>query len=185
MSRSSDGDERSAARPASILWTGNAEAVPLADVPCVAPADFEEVAVGLCSRGCRLTALSALPESGSPFATARGMLAVLADDQDARLGLVRTEVPDRKDYPALAASLPQAQAFEREIHETSGLFPAGHPWLKPLRRHGDLESLAGREGTGPPHPFFRVEGEGIHEVAVGPVHAGIMPLGLYCNRTPG
>jgi Ni,Fe-hydrogenase III large subunit len=179
MSRSNGEGGRSAARPAGILWAGNAEAVPLADVPCVPAADFADLAVELCSRGCRLSVLCALAEGGPPAANAPGMLAVLADDQEARLGLVRTELPDRRDYPALAGRLPQAQAFEREIYETTRLVPAGHPWLKPLRRHGDLESLAGRERGGPPHPFFRVEGAGIHEVAVGPVHAGIIEPGHF------
>ena len=51
--------------------------------------------------------------------------------------------------------------------------PDGHPWLKSLRRHPELGAApdgVGAEG----HAFFRVEGSGIHEVAVGPVHAGII-----------
>jgi Ni,Fe-hydrogenase III large subunit len=105
---------------------------------------------------------------------------VLADDARGGVGLVRTRVPDGRRYPALSAELPQAQAFERELLEDHGIHPDGHPWLKPLRRHSDLEARSGDGGgAAPAHPFFRVEGSGIHEVAVGPVHAGIIGPGHF------
>jgi Ni,Fe-hydrogenase III large subunit len=79
-------------------------------------------------------------------------------------------------YPALTVDAPAAQALERELFETHGIRPQGHPWLKPLRRHADLEPAA---AGAPVHDFFRVEGPGIHEVAVGPVHAGIIEPGHF------
>jgi Ni,Fe-hydrogenase III large subunit len=57
--------------------------------------------------------------------------------------------------------------------EELGIAADGHPWPKPLRRHAALG------GGGPAREFFRVEGEGIHEVAVGPVHAGIIEPGHF------
>jgi len=93
--------------------------------------------------------------------------------------LLRTQVPDSRSYPALSTELPQAQAFERELFEDQGIHPVGHPWLKPLRRHADLEARSEYGGAGAPHSFFRVEGPGIHEVAVGPVHAGIIEPGHF------
>src|SRR5690606_37394011 len=61
--------------------------------------------------------------------------------------------------------------FERELHELHGLSITGHPWLKPLRAHAGL--------AGGSHPFFQVKGPGVHEVAVGPVHAGIIEPGHF------
>ncbi len=162
-----------------VLWTGNHQAVRLADVPRVPARTFAEVAAELCVGGCRLSALSALPEVASRSGRTREILAVLADDQRARLALVRTEIPDGRGYPALTARLPQAQAFERELCEADGILPTGHPWLKPLRRHGELEFPGPPDAASSPHPFFRVDGEGIHEVAVGPVHAGIIEPGHF------
>lgn len=69
-------------------------------------------------------------------------------------------------YESLTPGLPQAHLFERELFEDYGIFPVGHPWLKPIRKHGD-------------YPFYSVEGEEIHEVAVGPVHAGIIEPGHF------
>jgi len=157
-----------------LLWSGNARAVEIDAVPRVPAAELADRCAELCASGGRLSALLVLPEAGASRTGARDLLAVIADDQRARLALARTEVRAGQSYAALSARLPQAQAFEREIFETAGLVPAGHPWLKPLRRHADLERLAGHLPTGPAHPFFRVDGHGIHEVAVGPVHAGII-----------
>ena len=55
--------------------------------------------------------------------------------------------------------------------------PEGHPWLKPVRR-----TTAPRPPMG---EFFRVDGREIHEVAVGPVHAGIIEPGHFRFQCAG
>lgn len=152
-------------------WAKNGKAVPIADVRPVPLGAFRQACLSACATTGRLSALFVVPR-GAP---APGELwAVLSHDSRGRLALVRAELPADRRYPALSAELPQAQAFEREIFEEHGVEPVGHPWLKPLRRHAEL-SL----GSGPRHDFFRVEGAGIHEVAVGPVHAGIIEPGHF------
>jgi Ni,Fe-hydrogenase III large subunit len=150
--------------------TRNNLALPLRDVPRVSPEDFHTLCAETCSRGARIAALCVLPSTDSE---AREILAVLAQDSRGELGLLRAAIGTDGRYPALSTALPQAQAFEREIFEEDGIVPEGHPWLKPLRRHSDLEGGPER------HPFFRVEGDGVHEVAVGPVHAGIIEPGHF------
>jgi Ni,Fe-hydrogenase III large subunit len=61
--------------------------------------------------------------------------------------------------------VPQVHLFERELEEQLGVVPEGHPWRKPVRE--------------PTTGFFAVEGEEVHEVAVGPVHAGIIEPGHF------
>jgi Ni,Fe-hydrogenase III large subunit len=162
---------------AGVLWGKNGLAVQLGEVPLVLPAVFKRTCVDVCSRGARLAALCTLPPRNRD---PEEMLAVLADDARGSLGFVRAQVPASRRYPALSAELPQAQAFERELLEDHGIHPEGHPWPKPLRKHADLESGSGRdEEASTQHPFFRVEGDGIHEVAVGPVHAGIIEPGHF------
>jgi Ni,Fe-hydrogenase III large subunit len=106
-------------------------------------------------------------------------VAILANDASGQLELLRTTTGASRSFPSLTPLLPQAQAFERDLFERCGPKPEGHPWLKSLRRHAELE----RNGTGGPaaaeHPFFQVQGEDIHEVAVGPVHAGIIEPGHF------
>jgi Ni,Fe-hydrogenase III large subunit len=151
----------------------------MADVPEAAPGVFWSAIVERCRGGTRLAALLALPEPADARRGGSELLAVLADDARCGLELIRTRIPDRM-YPSLSSELPQAQAFERELFEEHGIIPVGHPWLKPLRRHDDLEPPGLRpDRPTPPHPFFRVEGAGIHEVAVGPVHAGVIEPGHF------
>jgi len=160
-----------------ISVSKNGFAVPLGDLRAVSIDSFRSAITGSCRRGTRLVSLFLLPaEKG----TAGELLAVLADDKGGRLGLVRGMLPSSRSYESLTKELPQAQLFERELYENHGIVPEGHPWLKPVRRHADLEDpKKGSESAAPPHEFFRVEGEGIHEVAVGPVHAGVIEPGHF------
>ena len=124
----------------------------------------EEMADGIRS-GEWLASLSAVPVGGVPH-----LLAVMVEPRAGRLHLMMTR-PGEK-YPALSNEVPQAHRFEREIFEQTGIVPEGHQWLKPLRynRPGDRPGVT---------DFFRVEGEEVHEVAVGPVHAGVIEPGHF------
>jgi Ni,Fe-hydrogenase III large subunit len=74
-------------------------------------------------------------------------------------------------YPALTPRFPQAHMFERELWEQHGLVPEDHPWLKPVRLD---------RGMGPAVvDFFQVGGGEVHDVAVGPVHAGVIEPGHF------
>jgi Ni,Fe-hydrogenase III large subunit len=73
------------------------------------------------------------------------------------------------------------EKFEREIHENYGIAYTDHPWLKPVRfpfdRYNKNSTVAG-------YPFFNIESEELHEVGVGPIHAGIIEPGHFrfiCN----
>ena len=79
---------------------------------------------------------------------------------------------------------PEAHLFERELAEQFGLRPEGHPWLKPVRfqhsqRPGPLVAPFGTESSVGVTDFFRVKGEEMREVAVGPVHAGVIEPGHF------
>ena len=111
---------------------------------------------------------------------------MLADDERAALGVSSAVVGT--SYPALTPECPQAHLFEREIAEQCGVTPEGHPWLKPVRRHPPDHLPAGRAAAGPDreaYPFFQVAGEEVHEVAVGPVHAGIIEPGHFRFQAHG
>jgi len=91
--------------------------------------------------------------------------------------------------PSLATRSFAASRFEREVHDLFGIVPQGHPdprrlalhqfWpdgYHPLRR--DAAAPAFRD-EGQPFPFRVVEGAGIVEIPVGPVHAGIIEPGHF------
>ena len=97
---------------------------------------------------------------------------------------------DAPRYPSLATRSFAASRFEREIADLLGLEAVGHPdprrlalhqfWpagYHPLRR--DTVARTDFVDDGQPFPFRRVEGAGIFEITVGPVHAGIIEPGHF------
>jgi Ni,Fe-hydrogenase III large subunit len=109
---------------------------------------------------------------------------VLAADEEGLLEYAWTAVGDA--YPSLTPRCPEVHLFEREIAEQWGVVPEGHPWLKPVRFHRPHGGGRDAFGRAPDAPitvgetdFFAVEGEEIHEVAVGPVHAGVIEPGHF------
>lgn len=73
------------------------------------------------------------------------------------------------------------EKFEREIHENFGIHFINHPWLKPVRYPVNQSN---KNNTISNYPFFKIESEELHEVGVGPIHAGIIEPGHFrfiCN----
>lgn len=97
---------------------------------------------------------------------------------------------DTVDFPSMTSVMPQVHLYEREIKEFFGLNPVGHPspdrwllhanWPKdiyPLRK--DVEWNTRPKDTGLFNTVGRVDGEGVFEISVGPVHAGIIEPGHF------
>jgi Ni,Fe-hydrogenase III large subunit len=138
---------------------GNGESIAASDVPVLPVAIFRDELIGAVARGRRLAAFFGVERLGGVLR----VIAVLAGDDDGELTVCAADLGDR--YDALTPDCPQAHWFERELFEQWGIEPRGHPWLKPIRST--------------PEAFFRVEGAEVHEVAVGPVHAGVIEPGHF------
>ncbi|MDE3188819.1 MAG: NADH-quinone oxidoreductase subunit C [Acidobacteriota bacterium] len=92
-------------------------------------------------------------------------------------------------YPSLAETFPCALRMERAIHDLLGITsmePDHRGWLRhggwpqtvfPLRR--DFDGSQQFSVNSQPYPFVQVEGDGVHEIAVGPVHAGTIEPGHF------
>lgn len=146
----------------------NASALPWAAVPELPLENFVNATAAELDRGGRLCAWFGVNEplgSTNPGAGGTRVVAIIAYDADNTLAVGRSTA-SVGGYPALTVTHPQAHLFERELWEQHSLEPWGHPWLKPVRRSS---------GMAPANAdFFRVDGREVHEVAVGPVHAGII-----------
>ena len=158
----------------------NAQAASRRDLPLLSPDEFREWMIGAVADGARIAALFGVPESGDVVR----LIGVMAHGHAGEVGLAAVDVGPA--YAALTPDCSQAHWFEREIAEQWGIRPEGHPWLKPIRFHPSYRpghDAWGRTGQDPILPsvteFFRVEGEEIHEVAVGPVHAGVIEPGHF------
>lgn len=116
---------------------------------------------------------------------------VFADREKGQLLVIKTMIkPENMNFKSISSKLHAAALYEREINDMFGLLPLGHPNLKrlvfhgnwpdnnfPLRKDFDLKYK-------PPHAkneisFTRVIGEGVYEIPVGPVHAGIIEPGHF------
>jgi Ni,Fe-hydrogenase III large subunit len=162
-----------------VLQAWNAEAFASGEVPLLPVDEFQQIVADAVTAGARVSSLAGRTDGDRTRVTA-----VLADDAEGRLGVLACRVGP--SWPSLAGECPQLQAFEREIFEQFGVRPEGHPWLKPLRfeppvaKGVDPWGRLARPAVIPgDYPFFRVEGEEVHEVAVGPVHAGVIEPGHF------
>ena len=92
--------------------------------------------------------------------------------------------PDQK-FPSVGALHPPAIRLERAIHSLYGIEPAGAPDTRPWLDLGfwDVRHPLGAHGAPPkarpPYEFLPVEGEALHQIPVGPVHAGIIEPGHF------
>jgi Ni,Fe-hydrogenase III large subunit len=143
---------------------------------------FRESVVRAVADGLRIVSLFGLPEGGE----STRLVAILADDARGQLGATTTVVHEQ--FPSLTPDCPQAHAFEREIAEQCAVQPMNHPWLKPLRRHLPDHRAECRTNVvldPEAYPFFRITGEEVHEVAVGPVHAAVIEPGHFRIQAHG
>ena len=140
----------------------NGQVVSLDDVPVLSVAEFRRAVIASVRDRGRIATLA-----GWRCGDGVRVFAVVTT-RAGTLSIVSADVSGA--YPALTPECPQAHAFERELWEQTGVTPEGHPWLRPVRFPNGNVGVA---------DFFRVEGAEVHEVAVGPVHAGVIEPGHF------
>ncbi|HVZ15961.1 MAG TPA: NADH-quinone oxidoreductase subunit C, partial [Terriglobales bacterium] len=156
------------------------QAIARAQVARLSLDDFRRNIVKAVNSGQRVAALFGDAASGSV-----DLYVVLADSSRALLHVCKTSL-ESDCFPSLTPDCPQVHLFEREIAEQYGVRPEGHPWFKPVRFHSSYRAGHDAWGRKPGETpvigvtdFYRVEGEEIHEVAVGPIHAGVIEPGHF------
>ena len=149
-----------------FLQLTNPGSAALADLPVLSFSEFSSQALRVIGeRGGRVSAFFAVPQ-GTKFR----LILVLAVDAEGKLLLSAADIGS--EYPSLTPDCPQFHWFERELFEQHGIRPHGHPWLKPIR-FNQPEDIPGVTD------YFTMGGDGAHEVAVGPVHAGVIEPGHF------
>jgi len=93
---------------------------------------------------------------------------ILSDDKVGKIYITSSLfTQDQKSYESFTQNFSVFHNFEREFYEDFGIEPLNHPWLKPLRKNQDKYS------------FFEMKGDEVHQVAVGPIHAGVIEPGHF------
>lgn len=139
----------------------NCESIAINNIPVLEFAGFKNTLKDLIdNQNCRV----------SVFTFYAGKLyAVLLDPTEHCFKVGATEV--ETNYPALTNDIPCLHWFEREIFEQHNITPENHPWLKPIRfENSDKPGVT---------DYFTMQGNAVHEVAVGPVHAGVIEPGHF------
>jgi Ni,Fe-hydrogenase III large subunit/Ni,Fe-hydrogenase III component G len=148
--------------------------------------ELHERAASHFARGHRL-ALIAGHDDGDAL---RVVYVFSSGPPDERYELVVRLNAERPEMPTLSDLSFSASRFERELHDNFGIVPLGHPFLRPLVRHQHWPEgwhpLRRGSGAMPahvsgaaPYPFIEVEGSGVYEIPVGPVHAGLIEPGHF------
>lgn len=147
------------------IVTENNKPINLKDIPCLDINDLRNEIINLNKR--------AVGFFGEKDGDGVKLFVVMADDAAAKLYVSSSYFSaDVKSYESLTQKIPAFHMFEREFYEDFGIEPLNHPWLKPVRSHKKE------------YPFFEIEGEEIHQVGVGPIHAGVIEPGHFrfmCN----
>ena len=101
------------------------------------------------------------------------LFVLLADEENSEILVSSALFKDGENsYDSITQDISSFHIFEREFYEQFKILPLNHPWLKPVRENQDE------------YDFFEMEGEEVHQVAVGPIHAGIIEPGHFrfmCN----
>jgi Ni,Fe-hydrogenase III large subunit len=110
-------------------------------------------------------------------------IACIANDSQGEINIlshkINTDEPDRIN--SLTPYYFPLHIFEREISENFGINFIGHPWLKPVRFPYNRSNKTSHLNN---YPFYTMESEELHEVGVGPIHAGVIEPGHFrfiCN----
>jgi Ni,Fe-hydrogenase III large subunit len=140
----------------------------LAGAPCREAAVWRADVSNQLGAGARLITLF-----GRRGADGVVLISAVLQPSSGPLALLRTALRPDAPYHELTSEWAALHCFERELHEQTGLLMAGHPWLKPLRYEGcpasDMDA----------YPFYKIDGKEVHEVAVGPIHAGVIEPGSF------
>ncbi len=155
-------------------------------------ADLPQAAAGLFDDGYRLALVSATHHAaGQPrIESMHAAYVFLAGDPDSRVELLVELDPAEPEIPSLAEHSFPASRFERELRDQFGITPLGHPNPRPLVRHpawpetyhplrADAGPVPPLDPNPEPFPFLTVQGPGVYEIPVGPVHAGLIEPGHF------
>ncbi len=139
----------------------------------------------LLGDGWRL-ALTAAHEDANHFRIVYDFLRPVGDRCEVTLRIPH----DEPWIPTLSGLSYPAGRFEREIRDLYGIDPLGHPLPRRLVRHGhwptgwypmlrDAGPAPGFDRDIGSYPFVEVRGDGVYEIPVGPVHAGLIEPGHF------
>lgn len=156
----------------------NNQSIPVTGIPVIDYLAFLELNTSLVSgkpeRHC--VNYFGYPEDGNIK-----LICCIADDLEHVIHLSSCSVSPLENLQSFSSRLLCFEKFEREIHENFGIKYSDHPWLKPVRYAFNRSDISQQIAN---YPFYSIDSEELHEVGVGPIHAGVIEPGHFrflCN----
>jgi len=159
----------------AFIEISNGEKLAREQIPHLSFDEFQKNALDIVKEGGKVVQYFGYQDDG-----AMKLMAVLRTDKLLVAGCDALDV-----YPSFSQTCEPFHMFEREIAEQFGIRPEGHPWLKMVRYHPNYRNMPDVFGNDYEqdipgnYKYYQVEGDEIHEVAVGPVHAGVIEPGHF------
>ncbi|HYV93972.1 MAG TPA: NADH-quinone oxidoreductase subunit C [Chitinophagales bacterium] len=156
----------------------NNQTVPLESIPGLEYHSFMELIVSTLMKDPQNHCVNYF---GFPFQNKIKLICCIANDESHTILVSSAVVDAQQSLPSFSSHNLAFEKFEREIHENFGVKYVDHPWLKPVHypfNRADEKSKIEN------YPFFKIESEELHEVGVGPIHAGVIEPGHFrfiCN----
>ncbi|MFA6128321.1 MAG: NADH-quinone oxidoreductase subunit C [Bacteroidales bacterium] len=156
----------------------NNQTIPVSQIPESSYGAFSELNTGFVTDSSEKHCVNYF---GYPVSGKIKLICCIADDPNHVIYVSSCLVETTDKLPSMAAGIFCFEKFEREIHENFGIDFTGHPWLKPVRYSHDRSDV---RQTIANYPFYSIDSEELHEVGVGPIHAGVIEPGHFrfiCN----
>jgi Ni,Fe-hydrogenase III large subunit/Ni,Fe-hydrogenase III component G len=153
----------------------------------IKPDDLQPICQSVQDRGGRLVALWGSDDRAS----GNGFVAHIALVTEKGLICLNVSLPaEQPAYPDVSRIFPVAERMQRAAYDLLGIYAhEGHDhrkWLRHGAWHGgsfplrkDFDAAQSRTDDADNYPFVQVSGQGVHEIPVGPVHAGIIEPGHF------
>ena len=156
----------------------NNQAIAISDIPVLDYPEFADMNAGLVNGN---PARHCVNYFGYNLSGKTCLICCIADDDLHQIFVSSALVGNTTTLESLTFRNHNFEKFEREIHENFGIRYSDHPWLKPVRyAHNRFDKKQNIEG----YPFYEADSEELHEVGVGPIHAGVIEPGHFrfiCN----
>jgi Ni,Fe-hydrogenase III large subunit len=156
----------------------NNQTIPVADIPDLGYEEFLGLNTGFLTDSPERHCVNYF---GYRVDSRIKLICCIADDNTHLIQVSSCLVNPSDTLDSFTAKNFNFEKFEREICENFGINYTDHPWLKPVRY---AKNRADQTKTIANYPFYAIESDELHEVGVGPIHAGIIEPGHFrfiCN----
>lgn len=138
------------------------------EIPFLSENDFYNSVLEGLSNSFRMIGLFPISKDNT-----EKIVAILADSGSSAIHLTGGIFDSgKKEFVSLANKYPQTNYFECELAEKHKFSLKDHPWHRPVRKQKVISGDT-------PYQFYKLDGDEVHEVAVGPIHAGVIEPGHF------